>query len=246
MKIPEDRIWVPVDISSHDGAKKLVYTMHGAGIRQFKIGLELITAIGPEKAIGLVESLPGCRIFYDGKFCDIPNTIAGATKAVVNHGVAMFNIHASCGYEAMRRAVENKGPSKVLAVTLLTSLGPESLSAIGYPFPASVGTVVRAMAETAMKAGVDGIICSPREIKLVRAVMVEQGRPDAIIVTPGVRPVWAQVGDQKRTMTPGEAIQAGATALVIGRPITNPPAEVGSSEVALRKILDEIESVAKA
>jgi orotidine-5'-phosphate decarboxylase len=183
-----------------------------------------------------------CRIFYDGKFCDIPNTVAGAAKAVVARGVDIFNVHASCALASMKAVAENKGESKALAVTLLTSIGQANLIELGYPTSISTDVVVRAMATNAMKAGLDGIVCSPREIELVRRVMIEENKPDGIILTPGVRPAWSQTGDQKRTMTPGEAIKAGATALVIGRPITNPPAEIGSPRDALKRVLDEIAS----
>jgi orotidine-5'-phosphate decarboxylase len=150
-------------------------------------------------------------------------------------GVDMFNVHASCGVEAMKAAVANKGMSKVLAVTVLTSLSDEECISV---FGKASQQKVLEFANMAKDAGVDGLICSPKEVPLLRS------RPelkDLLLVTPGVRPEWAAAGDQKRVMTPGEAIKAGSDYLVIGRPITKPPENKFSSPVeAAIAIAEEI------
>jgi orotidine-5'-phosphate decarboxylase len=146
----------------------------------------------------------------------------------------MFNVHASCGIEAMMAAVKNKGQSQVLAVTVLTSLEENNAHLIfGSPSKAKVIQFAR----DAMLAGIDGIICSPQELELLGKQKELAGLRK---VTPGVRPEWASVGDQKRIITPGDAILAGATELVIGRPITKPPSEVGAPVDAAKRIAEEI------
>ena len=228
----KDRIIVALDVSSLDKAKSLVESL-APHVGCFKVGLELLTAVGAPKVVEFVHSLGG-QIFYDGKFDDIPNTIGGATKAVAGMNVKMFNIHASAGIEAMMSAVANKGQSFVLAVTVLTSLEENNAHLIfGNPSKAKVLQLAR----DAKLAGCDGIICSPQELELL-GKQKELG--SLMKITPGVRPEWASAGDQKRIMTPAEAIKAGATALVIGRPITNPPSEVGTPVDAVKKISEEI------
>jgi orotidine-5'-phosphate decarboxylase len=231
----KDRIIVALDVSSLDKAKSLVESL-APHVGCFKVGLELLTAVGAPQVVEFVHSLGG-QVFYDGKFDDIPNTIGGATKAVAGLNVKMFNVHASAGVEAMMSAVANKGQSLVLAVTVLTSLEENNAHLIfGGPSKAKVLQLAR----DAKLAGCDGIICSPQELELLGKQKELGG---LMKITPGVRPLWASAGDQKRIMTPSEAIKAGATALVIGRPITKPPAEVGSPVDAVKKIAEEISSV---
>lgn len=235
----EHRIIVALDVDSFEKAKFLVesLTLH-AGC--FKVGLQLLTAVGAPEVVRFVQGLGG-QVFYDGKFYDIPNTVAGASKAVAELGVDMFNVHASGGVEMMRAAVENRGQSKVFAVTVLTSLSEEDIHSI-YGGPAK--SKVIDFAHLALIAGVDGIICSPQELSVLRS---REEFNKLLMVTPGVRPKWASVGDQKRIMTPGEAIRLGADYLVIGRPITrdfegggfNNPAE------AAQAIASEIEQALK-
>jgi orotidine-5'-phosphate decarboxylase len=146
----------------------------------------------------------------------------------------MFNVHASAGIEAMRVAVNNKRESLVLAVTILTSLEEDNAHLI---FGAPIKAKVLQFARDAEIAGVDGIICSSKELELLAGQEELRG---LIKVTPGIRPEWATAGDQKRVMTPGEAIKAGADYLVIGRPITKPPEEIGSPVDAAQKIAQEI------
>ena len=234
-KDAKDRIIVALDVSDMDQMMALVegLTPH---VGCFKIGLELLTAIGAPKIVESIHSFGG-QVFYDGKFCDIPNTVGKAVKAVAALNVKMLNVHASAGIEAMMAAVANKGQSLVLAVTVLTSLEENNAHLIfGGPSKAKVLQLAR----DAKIAGCDGIICSPQELELI-GKQKELG--SLLKVTPGVRPEWAAAGDQKRIMTPAEAIKAGATALVIGRPITNPPTEIGTPVNAAIKIAEEIAAV---
>lgn len=231
----KDRIIVALDVDSLDKAKVLVESL-APHVGCFKVGLELLTAVGAPQVVEFVHSLGG-QVFFDGKFDDIPNTIGGATKAVAGLNVKMFNVHASAGIEAMMAAVANKGQSLVLAVTVLTSLEENNANLIfGGPSKARVLQFAR----DAKLAGCDGIICSPQELELLGKQKELGG---LMKVTPGVRPEWAAAGDQKRIMTPAEAIKAGATALVIGRPITKPPTEIGSPVDAAKRIAEEIATV---
>ena len=231
----KDRIIVALDVPSLEQAGPLITSL-ASYVWCFKIGLELITAEGGPQAVRFVQERGG-QVFYDGKFCDIPNTVGNAAKAAAGLGVQMFNVHASAGVEAMMAAVANKWKALVLAVTVLTSLEENNAHLIfGGPSKAKVLQLAR----DAKIAGCDGIICSPQELELL-------GKQKELVgllkVTPGVRPEWAATGDQKRVMTPAEAIKAGATVLVIGRPITKPPAEIGTPVDAAKKILEEIAAV---
>lgn len=184
----------------------------------------LATAIGAEQA------------FIDAKLHDIPNTIKGASVAISRMGVRFFNIHASAGPEAIKAAVVNRGHSQVLGVTVLTSIDSETcVSIFGGQPKEKVLDFVKLLAN----AGADGVICSPQELQIIRDDVVFN---DLLLVTPGVRPEWAAAGDQKRIMTPAEAIKAGADYLVIGRPILKPPKEIGSPVEAAKRIAEEIAS----
>lgn len=228
----KSRIIVALDVNTLEDVEALVEQLV-PHVGYFKVGLQLLTSVGTPQVVKLLHNL-GSEIFLDGKFNDIPNTVAGASAAVSRFGVAMFNVHASAGIAAMAAAVKNKGNSKVLAVTVLTSLGEDNAHLIfGAPSKAKVIQFAR----DAVLAGVDGIICSPQELK----ILGEQKELAGLLkITPGVRPEWAATGDQKRVMTPSEAILAGATALVIGRPITNPPESIGSPVEAVKLITAEI------
>ena len=180
-----------------------------------KVGLEFLSALGPG-AVKDIVSL-GKPVFADTKFHDIPNTVAGAARAVAALGIAMFNVHASGGAAMMRAAKEaaaSVDPNvKAIAVTVLTSMDDTDLSAVGQP--AAADQVVR-LARLAQSSGLDGVVCSPREIAAVRAAC----GADFLIVTPGIRPAGADLADQRRVATPEAALKAGADVLVIGRPIT--------------------------
>ena len=199
----------------------------------FKVGLELLTAQGAPTVINHIHRLGG-QVFFDGKFDDIPHTVGAASRMVSGMGVKMFNVHASCGMDSIKAAADNKGGSLLLVVTVLTSTSDEESKRI---FGASAHEKVFQFAQDAKAAGADGIICSPQELELLAQL------PDLremLKVTPGVRPDWSEANDQKRTLTPAQAIKMGATHLVIGRPISNPPRGIGTPVDAAKKILEEI------
>jgi len=203
-----------------------------AGCQWFKIGSQLFTRCGPE----IVEAVRGLEknVFLDLKFHDIPNTVAKASKAAADLGASLFTLHASGGkamIAAAREAVEET-QARILAVTVLTSLTDDMLRReIGLPEMAA--QAVSRLARLAVDAGAHGVVCSPREIALVR----EAVGPKPLIVTPGIRPKWAAQDDQARIMTPREAAEAGADMIVVVRPILkhkNPPE-------AVRLILEELQ-----
>ena len=197
-----------------------------------KIGLEFITANGPDGVRRIVEL--GLPVFADVKFHDIPNTVAGASREIARLGAKIFNIHASGGEVMMReaaaaaRAVDPR--MAVIGVTALTSLNDAVLESVGQLGPAA-DQVVR-LARLAKQAGLDGVVCSAHEIAPLRKAC----GPDFLLVVPGIRPAGADLADQKRVMTPAEAHRAGADILVIGRPITG-AAEPGA---AAKAIADEL------
>jgi orotidine-5'-phosphate decarboxylase len=230
----KDRIIVALDSPRLDEALAWVRDLAPyAGY--FKVGLELLTAHGAPEVVQKIHQLGG-RLFFDGKFNDIPNTIAGATRSVAKLGVAMFDVHASCGEESMKAAVAHKGTSIALAVTVLTSIDDSTSRSI---FGGPPSEKVVQFAKLAAKSGMDGIVCSPQELELL-ATFPELAKLRR--VTPGIRPAWAATGDQKRILGPADAVKRGATHLVIGRPITSPPAEVGGPVEAIKKILAELET----
>lgn len=196
----------------------------------FKVGLEILTAEGAPRVCERLRRA-GLDIFLDVKFHDIPNTVEGASRQAAGLGVKLFNVHASAGEEALRRAAMVKGQSKLLAVTVLTALDEIQCKKI---YAKDSREKVLEFAKMAAQAGADGVVCSPLELG---ALMEEPLTRDLIKVTPGIRPAGVDAGDQKRTMTPAEAIQAGASYLVVGRPITGHKDPVS----AARAIVAEIE-----
>jgi len=225
----KNKIIYALDVDSLDKARRQVAGI-APHVGMLKIGLELITSVGGPQAVAAVHDAGGL-VMYDGKFNDIPHTMAGATRPVAAQGVKMFTVHASSGLESVKAAVANCGASKVIGVTVLTSLGEEECIEIFGDKPSAK---VRAFAELLCEAGAHAIVCSPQEVGRLADLPLTR-------ITPGVRPRWAAVGDQKRVMTPAEAIHAGADYLVIGRPISAPPPEVGSPADAARLIAMEIE-----
>ncbi|BCU06125.1 orotidine-5'-phosphate decarboxylase [Allochromatium tepidum] len=211
-------IIVALDFASEQPALALAERLDPARCR-LKVGKELFTRLGP----AFVERLQrlGFEIFLDLKFHDIPNTVAAACAAAADLGVWMVNVHASGGRAMLEAARERlsryERPPLLIGVTVLTSLDRADLDAIGCP--GEPRERVLALASLAHEAGLDGIVCSPLEATPVRAAL---GR-DFRLVTPGVRPAGSASGDQKRVMTPAEALAAGADYLVIGRPITQAP-----------------------
>jgi orotidine-5'-phosphate decarboxylase len=232
-------VLVALDTTDLDQARSWARATTGA-VAGVKLGLEFFNAQGPDGVRRVAEM--GAPIFLDLKFHDIPNTVAGAVRAVVPLRPAIVNVHAAGG-PAMLRAAGDAAketaaklgitPPKVIGVTVLTSLGDEDLAAVGQPAAADQ---VRRLAALTKSCGLDGVVCSPHEIAQLRRDL----GPDFLLVIPGVRPAWAAAGDQKRVMEPRQAMAAGADFLVIGRPITGAadPAE------AARRIALEISDVA--
>ncbi len=227
-----EKIIVALDVNNLTDAKNLVQMLLPY-VRCFKIGLELMSSVGTPQAVECIHSLGG-EVFLDGKFNDIPNTVAKACKATSQLGVKIFNVHASAGVDALKAAVQNKGNSILLAVTVLTSIDDAASENI---FGANTQDKVLQFALDAKKAGIDGIVCSAQDLKLFSK---HEELSSLLKITPGVRPHWSQTNDQRRVLTPKEALELGADALVIGRPITDPPLQVGTPIDAIKKVLGEI------
>jgi orotidine-5'-phosphate decarboxylase len=219
-----EKIIVALDVPSAEAGVRVAQTLHGH-VGMFKVGSEVFTAEGPVLARYLVAA--GERVFLDLKFHDIPNTVRAAAHQAAMLGVSLLNVHASGGRKMMEAALEGvhsaqsagatARPTRVLAVTVLTSLGPEDLAEVGLQ--GSPEEVVLRLARLAQKAGLDGVVASPREITAIR----EACGPNFLIVTPGIRPATTASDDQTRIATPESAIRMGADYLVIGRPITGAP-----------------------
>ncbi|HEV3148329.1 MAG TPA: orotidine-5'-phosphate decarboxylase [Chthoniobacterales bacterium] len=225
-----DKIIVALDLPRKEMALDLVRQLAGQ-ISFFKIGLQLYTAEGPEIVRVVLET--GAKVFLDLKLHDIPSTVARAVESAAELGVQMLTVHLSGGGAMIRAAGSaQSGDLLLLGVTLLTSANEQTLREIGIPD--KIDNHVLRLAKLGVSAGIGGLVASPREAKMLRA---EFGK-EIKIVTPGVRPSWAEVADQKRVMTPREALEAGADYLVIGRPITAHP----DPAEAVAKILAEIEA----
>jgi orotidine-5'-phosphate decarboxylase len=228
---PRQKLIVALDVSTAAAAQKIV-TAVGDSAFTYKVGMQLYTAEGPRLVRDLVES--GRRVFLDLKYHDIPNTVASAVREAARLGVSILTVHASGGSKMLRRAVEAAGSVNsnltVLAVTVLTSFDQNDLYEIGIN-----GTVldeVLRLASLAQTCGCQGIVASARELAALRR---ELGSKFAI-VTPGVRPAGTDHADQARVVTPAEAIAAGASHIVVGRPIT----EAADPAAAARAILQQI------
>ena len=209
----EPRIIVALDFPSVEQALLLASKLDPTQCR-VKIGKEIFTVAGPMIIEKLVSK--GFEVFLDLKFHDIPNTVANACKAAENLGVWMLNVHALGGEKMLVAAREalRLGKTKLIAVTLLTSMGPEDLKGIGLDIKPE--NMVRKLASLAHSCGLDGVVCSPLEAAQLRQVM----DANFCLVTPGIRPIDTSADDQSRIATPKVAIQNGADYLVIGRPIT--------------------------
>lgn len=212
-------VFCALDTTDVEQARRLATAIAGA-VGGIKFGKEFFAANGPDAVRAVVEAC-GLPLFLDLKFHDIPNTVAGALRATCKSmRPAIVNVHATGGramLEAARDAVAEAGgdtPPKLIAVTVLTSLDDADLAEVGLLGPAGERAVE--LAKLTQDCGLDGVVCSPREIEAIRAAC----GPDFQLVVPGVRPTGAAAGDQKRVMTPVEARDAGADVLVIGRPIT--------------------------
>jgi orotidine-5'-phosphate decarboxylase len=233
---PKDRLIIALDVDTAEKAVSLAEKLKN-DVRFFKIGFELFSSCGPSIVSRIAKS--GGRIFLDLKFHDIPNTVSRAALSVTKLGVFMFNVHGLGGYDMMKKtadAVKAEAqklkiePPKILAVTILTSMDENALKKVGIND--TMNQEVLRLAELAKSAGLDGVVASPSEARLIRQKLGK----DFLIVTPGVRPSWAEAGDQKRIATPKEAVADGATYIVVGRPVT----EAKDPAQAAKKILEEM------
>jgi len=229
---PKDRLAVALDFPSAQPALELAARLSGI-CQWLKVGMELYYAAGNS----LIEALRsrGFNIFLDLKLHDIPNTVAGAVRSATQAGASLLTLHASGGPAMMAAAAEaasDPNAPRLLAVTVLTSMDAAELAAVGVP--SSPAEQVLRLAWLAKQAGIDGMVCSAEEVSALR----DELGPGALLVVPGIRPAGSEVGDQKRVATPGSAIRAGASMLVVGRPITQAgdPAEAASA--ILREIAE--------
>jgi orotidine-5'-phosphate decarboxylase len=232
---PKDRLIFALDVPSLQEVKKWVRLLKGY-VGVFKVGKELFTACGP-KVIDIIHQSGG-EVFLDLKFHDIPNTAAKAGAVAAKLGVKMFNVHTLGGLDmikAVRKAVDNacKKDSRpvILGVTILTSMNEKAMKEVGIQGP--VKKRVLYLAGLAKKAGLDGVVASPLEAQDIKRRLGK----DFIIVTPGIRMPDSKPDDQNRTMTPKEAIHAGADYIVVGRPIR----EAKKPVEAVNKILEEMQ-----
>lgn len=232
-----DRLILALDVDDDREALALAAELKDF-VGMFKVGHQLFTAHGPD----IVRKITGVggRVFLDLKYHDIPNTVAKAAAEAVKLGVSIFNVHALGGLDMMKAAAEaaketakkqNQPVPLVLAVTVLTSMDEASLKK-ELKISRSLRREVAHLARLAQRAGMDGVVASPQEIKMLRRAV----RGDFVVLTPGVRPSWAGKDDQKRTMTPGEAVAAGADYIVVGRPVL----KAADRKAAAEKILKEI------
>ena len=234
-----NRIIAALDVPSADKAREIIEELNGK-VGAFKVGLQLFTSAGASFVREIVKR--DIKVFLDVKFHDIPNTVAKAAVEVARLGVWMFNIHALGGAEMMTATVrevreicakENLRQPKIIGVTILTSANEETLEETGID--KKIDRQVLRLAKLTAKCELDGVVASPHEVEMIRQAVENQ---DFLIVTPGIRPNFATNDDQKRVMTPKEAVLNGSDYLVIGRPILQATDKAG----AVRQILEEINS----
>ena len=232
----ENKLIVALDVSSFKEAETLVKVLSPA-VKLFKVGKELFTAEGP-RAVEMIHA-HGAKVFLDLKFHDIPNTVASACEAAAKMGVFMLNVHTLGGKQMMVSAVQalhktaqatGKPAPILLGVTVLTSMTENDLREVGIV--KKLDKQVEDMAELAKICGLDGVVASGQEIEAIRKVTGS----DFKIVTPGVRPAWAAHGDQKRIVTPREAMERGASFIVVGRPITQSQNPLEAAEKILKEM----------
>jgi orotidine-5'-phosphate decarboxylase len=229
------RLIVALDVANATAATELVNRLEGA-CQWFKVGLELFTAAGPPVVENLVAR--GRSVFLDLKFHDIPNTVAGAVRSAAALGVRMMTVHAAGG-PAMLQAAQSalrgvSDPPQLLAVTVLTSMDEAQLKAAGVG--RAPAEQVGLLATMGLEAGIRGFVCSPQEVAALRTLT----GPEGVLVVPGIRPAGSESGDQKRRATPAEALRAGASYLVVGRPITQAPDRAEAAAAILKEMAEAL------
>jgi orotidine-5'-phosphate decarboxylase len=234
----DGKLIVGLDVPTRDEALRLAGILANDAAA-LKVGMELLYAEGPSIVDEVIEKT-GARVFVDSKFHDIPNTVAGAARSITAHKPWMFNVHCSGGKEMMSAAAKaaderarelRAAKPLVIGVTVLTSID-EAIMRDELGVDASPADQVAHLARLAKEAGLDGVVASPLEIETVRSACGE----GFLIVTPGIRPEWSQKGDQKRVMTPKEAIAKGADYIVVSRPVIKADDPLG----AAHRILEEM------
>jgi len=236
VKSPKDYLIFPLDVPTYEEAIQCVETLK-EHVGLFKVGLELFVSVGP-KILRAIRDRSEVGIFLDLKFHDIPATVKNAFMAASTYGARFTTVHCDEGKGLLRSVVENNpSGTKILAVTVLTSLEGKDLKELGYidRYVNDIIELVMLKARMAKEAGCSGVVCSGLEVEKVKA---ELGK-DFIAVTPGIRPAWSLVGkdDQKRIITPYQAIKRGADYIVVGRPIRSAKKPIE----AAKRVLDEIE-----
>jgi len=234
----KDKLILALDVDTMEEAKELVSELKEY-VGTFKVGLQLFSSVGPD-VIKLIND-EGAKIFFDGKFHDIPNTVAKASANLVKHGVSFFNIHIQGGSKMItssiklaRETAKKYGLPKptILGVSLLTSFGQRTLTE-ELKVNMNIDDYVSSLAKLAKSSGLDGIICSATDVPKFKKECGE----DFIVLCPAIRPTWSVVNDQIRVVTPSDAVRAGVDYMVVGRPITSADDRV----TAAKLILDEIE-----
>lgn len=234
---PKHRIIFPLDVPNLKDARRFVRLLKN-DIGVFKIGLELFVSEGPD-IIRMVKKESSAKIFLDMKFHDIPETVRRACSSAVKHGVDFLTVHAEGGGSLLKSVVEISGNTKILAITVLTSLSKKDLKDIGIKKELQEPLkLVLNRARLAKKTGCHGVVCSGLEVKYVKAL----GK-DFITVCPGIRPLWSisKKDDQKRVVTPYQAIKNGADYIVVGRPIR----DADNPVIAAKKVAEEIKTALK-
>ena len=235
IELARERLIVALDVPDARAAMRIVAELEGT-CKWFKVGLELFVAEGP----GVLEPLVGRghNVFLDLKLHDIPNTVAGAVKSAAGLGVRMLTVHAGGG-PAMLAAAKSAlagvhNPPELLAVTVLTSMDAAQLHSVGAD--RAPAAQVELLAKMGLEAGIRGFVCSPQEVAAVRGIT----GPEGVLVIPGIRPAGTAIGDQKRIAGPAEALQLGASYLVVGRPITQAPKPVEAARAILEEMAEAL------
>ncbi len=243
-KTARDRLVLALDVNTMEEAQKLVTELRDY-VGVFKVGLQLYTSVGPD-IIKMIQD-EGREIFFDGKFHDIPNTVAKASANLVKHGVSFFNVHITGGSKMIstclklsRETAKSCGLPKptVLGVTLLTSFGQKTLTE-ELLINRNIDDYVSQLAKVAKDSGLDGIIASATDVPKIKKACGE----DFIILCPAIRPTWSVVNDQIRVVTPKDAIKTGVDYLVVGRPITSAKDRVSAAKLVLDEMEEALEEV---